>query len=129
MAARLIGSSAEHHPPLRPLAPEPTVAASRTTIRQSGRRSARYHAVHSPVSPPPTITTSASTSPASTGRSADATPSLHNGAADVALDTVTPSAPGEGLEHDVVDQADLTEPDRSAQHRRAGDDVDGFERD
>ena len=66
--ARLIGSSAEHHPPLRPLAPNPTVSRSTTATRKAGSRCRRCNAVHSPVSPPPTIATSTSRSRSRAGK-------------------------------------------------------------
>ena len=55
--------SASHQPvtkpPLRPLAPPPTMSRSTIVIPSEGSRSRSDHAVHSPVNPPPTTTTSA----------------------------------------------------------------------
>src|SRR5690606_18487039 len=61
----LIGSRAEHQPPLRPLAPKPIVSRSTTATRSEGSAARRYQADQRPVSPPPTMATSTSTSPPS----------------------------------------------------------------
>ena len=47
------------NPPLRPLAPKPTVSRSSTTMRSVGSISAIRIADQSPVKPPPMTTTSA----------------------------------------------------------------------
>ena len=60
--ARLVASSAEHQPPLRPLAPNPMSWRSSTAMRSAGSPVASASAVHRPVNPPPTIATSTSTS-------------------------------------------------------------------
>ena len=51
---------ASQKPPFRPLAPNATVSASRTTTRSAGSVSVSAIAVHRPVNPAPTIATSAS---------------------------------------------------------------------
>ena len=50
---------ASQKPPLRPLAPNATVSASRTTTRNDGSVSVSAIAVQSPVNPAPMIATSA----------------------------------------------------------------------
>ena len=62
---------ASQNPPLRPLAPNPTTAASRTTMRRPGSVSASRIAVHRPVNPAPTMATSARAGPRSGGRGSD----------------------------------------------------------
>ena len=51
---------ASQNPPLRPLAPNATVSASRTATRSDGSVSVSAIAVHRPVNPPPMIATSTS---------------------------------------------------------------------
>ena len=55
-------------PPLRPLAPNPTVSASRTTTSRPGSSALACRAAQSPVKPPPTMQRSVSPAPASGGR-------------------------------------------------------------
>ena len=43
------GNSAEHQPPLRPLAPNPATWRSTTTTRSDGSPRSRWYAVQSPV--------------------------------------------------------------------------------
>ena len=47
------------NPPLRPLAPPPTMSCSMSAIRRPGSRSVSRSAVQSPANPPPTMHTSA----------------------------------------------------------------------
>ncbi len=63
---------AAQKPPFRPLAPKPTVSASRTTTRSCGSESVSAIAVHRPVNPAPITTTSARPSEASGGRAGPA---------------------------------------------------------
>ena len=54
-------------PPFRPLAPMPTVSASRTTTSRPGSSAFAWRAAQSPVNPPPTMQRSASLDPSSGG--------------------------------------------------------------
>jgi hypothetical protein len=66
---------ASQKPPLRPLAPNPTKAASTTTMRRVGSVSASRIAVHRPVNPAPTIATSVRSAPRNGGRGSGRWPS------------------------------------------------------
>ena len=54
-------------PPLRPLAPKPTVSASSTTTSRPGSSALAWSAAQSPVNPAPTMQRSASAGPSSWG--------------------------------------------------------------
>ena len=58
-------SEPSRKPPLRPLAPKPTVSCSSSTTSRVGSSSFAWIAAHRPVKPPPTIARSVSVSPAS----------------------------------------------------------------
>ena len=65
-------SDAWQKPPFRPLAPKPTVSASRTVTRSEGSVSVRAIAVHRPGEPGPDDATSVAPSPLSGGCSGPA---------------------------------------------------------
>ena len=87
---RLVASSAEHQPPLRPLAPNPTSSRSSTATRNAGSRSTSDSAVHSPVKPAPTIATSTSRSPGSGEPTARATAGIVAAQSEVTGSIVAP---------------------------------------
>ena len=72
-------SEASTNPPLRPLAPQPAVSASRTTTSRSGCSRLASSAAHKPVKPPPTIARSASAGPSRGAASAGRGRSSQNG--------------------------------------------------
>ncbi len=73
-AAAPAGNSAEHHPPLRPLAPKPATSRSTTVTRRPGSARSSEYAVQRPVYPAPTMQTSTSLSPANGGRGVSGSP-------------------------------------------------------